>query len=128
LGIPAPRYFEGFSKFCGHFGQLPLIHLMSVSILVRRFVRCMIPPRRVEIFNPDIPRMMIQVSVVIYPIPTIGRYWIPVGNITSILKSFSEIVHGYRSGVDNLKYISIAVVVQSLGVVKATVMSEYTLS
>lgn len=38
----------------------------------------MIPPRRVEIFKPDIPRMMIQVSVVMvfYPIPIIGRYWI----------------------------------------------------
>jgi len=49
---------------------------MSVSILVSRFVRWMIPPRRVEIFNPDIPRMMIQVSVdmVYYPTPKIGKW------------------------------------------------------
>jgi hypothetical protein len=62
---------------------------MSVSILVSRFVRWMIPPRRVEIFNPDIPIMMIQVSVVIHPTPTILRYRSSYSEYGEVLDHFS---------------------------------------
>jgi hypothetical protein len=50
----------------------------------------MIPPTRVERFIPEIPRIMIQVSVVIYLTPGIGRYSSSHSEYGKVLDSFNR--------------------------------------
>src|SRR3989337_3079674 len=74
LRVSTPGYFERVSEVCWHLGHPAFIHFTSVSILVSRFVRWMIPPTKVERLSPAIPIMIAHVSVVIYCIPIKSKW------------------------------------------------------